>query len=59
MPALDRAHGRAPQEHGAGVVQASMEETAEWPDAAGTFAAMGIGEVARGVGMTVRSGEPG
>jgi hypothetical protein len=43
----------------AGVVQTPMEETAECPGAAGTCIAMGIGAVARDVGMTVRSGEPG
>ncbi|CAB3785365.1 hypothetical protein LMG28614_02114 [Paraburkholderia ultramafica] len=39
----------------AGVVQTPMEETAECPGAAGTCIAMGIGAVARDVGMTVRS----
>jgi hypothetical protein len=43
----------------AGVVQIPMEETAECSGVAGTCIAMGIGAVARDVGMTVRSGEPG
>ena len=43
----------------AGVVQIPREETAECPGGAGTCIAMGIGVVARDVGMTVRSGEPG
>jgi hypothetical protein len=43
----------------AGVVQIPMEETAECSGVAGTFSAMGIEEVGRGVGLTQRWGKAG